>query len=433
MTETLSLETISTKLERIATMAREHPERVFSSLGHVIDQALLHEAYRRTRKSGAPGIDGQTAAEYAEHLGDHLETLETRLKTGRYRAPAARRVEIPKANGGVRVLGIPTFEDKVLQRAVTMVLEAIYEQDFLCCSYGFRPGRSAHGALEAVWSELMNVREGWVLEVDIESFFDSLDHGHLRSFLDERVTDGVLRRAVHKWLKAGVMCGGEWRRSPQGTPQGGVISPLLANVYLHHVLDRWFEAQVKPRLKGRAKLIRYADDFVIVFAREDDAHRVKDVLPKRFGRYGLRLHPDKTRLVPFGPSRKETFDLLGFTHFWGVSRKGNPVVRRKTAKGSFARSVRRVEDWCRDNRHWSLAEQHARLNAVLRGHYGYFGITGNGPSLERFSLAVRRIWFRWLSRRGGKQRTWRWYTNLLKRLSLMRPRVLASVYRQRTQ
>ncbi len=272
-----------------------------------------------------------------------------------------------------------------------------------------------------------------MLEVDIESFFDTVDHRHLRSFLDERVTDGVLRRVVHKWLKAGVMRDGTYQRSESGTPQGGVISPLLANVYLHHVMDVWFEAEVKPRLKGRARLIRYADDFVIVFARQDDARRVWDVLSKRFAKYGLRVHPDKTRLLPFGPGRGErggrTFDFLGFTHHWCVSHKGTPVVRRRTASVRLTRSLERVRQWCRRHRHWRVQEQHRVVRAVLLGHYGYYGITGNAWMLERFWKEVRRAWYKWLSRRSQRKRGWDWYVRLLQRFPLPRPRIVHSALR----
>lgn len=436
MAETLGSGNVCTKLERIAELARQHPERVFTSLGHFIDAELLHEAYRRTRKDGATGVDGRTAAEYAQTLDANLAALLEHLKSGSYRAPPVRRVEIPKASGGTRALGIPTFEDKVLQRAVAMVLGAIYEQDFLDCSYGFRPGRSAHDALETLWKELMNVGEGWVLEVDIESFFDSVDHAHLRGFLDTRVTDGVLRRVIHKWLKAGVMREGAYERTERGTPQGGVISPLLANVYLHHVMDQWFETEVKPRLLGRARLIRYADDLVIVFARQDDARRVWDVLAKRFAKYSLRLHPDKTRLLPFGPGPRErgerAFDFLGFTHHWGVSRKGNPVVQRRTAGVRLSRALERVRTWCRQHRHDSIRDQHQKLRAVLLGHYGYYGITGNGEALERFWHAVRRAWFKWLSRRSQRRRDWEWYVELLQRFPLPRPRIVHSAMRSAT-
>ena len=262
---------------------------------------MLREAYRRTRQDAAVGVDGQTAAAYAANLEGNLRALLDCLHEGTYRAPPVRRVYIPKGDGRTtRPIGIPTFEDKVLQRAVAMVLEPVYEADFLDCSYGFRPGRSAHQAVATLRQEVMAMNGGWVVEVDIRSFFDDLDHGHLRSFLDRRVRDGVIRRVLHKWLKAGVLEQGTVHHPDTGTPQGGVISPLLANVYLHEVLDVWFEREVKPRLQGRGVLVRYADDFVLVFQQERDARRVLEVLPKRFGRFGLQLHPDKTRLVWLG-------------------------------------------------------------------------------------------------------------------------------------
>jgi RNA-directed DNA polymerase len=260
MAETSTSTPISTRLKSIAELASKAPDMVIRTLAHHIDVEFLREAYRRTRKDGAVGIDGQTADEYARHLDENLQSLLDRFKSGRYRAPAVRRVHIPKGDGGTRPLGIPTFEDKVLQRAVTMVLEAVYEQDFLDCSYGFRPGRSAHQALKALWNGLMDLGGGWVLDADIKSFFDTLAHGHLRNFLDQRMTDGVLRRAIGKWLNAGVLEEGRIERSSEGTPQGGVISPLLANLYLHYVLDQWFAEEVQPRLKGVAFLVRYADD-----------------------------------------------------------------------------------------------------------------------------------------------------------------------------
>ena len=301
MAETPSSTTVSTKLDRIATLAKQAPEMAFTTLAHHIDLDWLREAHRRTRKDGAMGIDGRTAAEYATKLEDNLRSLLDRAKSGAYRAPPVRRINIPKGDGTqTRPIGIPTFEDKILQRAVAMVLEPIYEQDFLDCSYGFRPGRSAHHALERIQNEMMRMTGGgWVLEIDIARFFDTLDHGHLRDMLGRRVRDGVLLRLIGKWLNAGVMEAGVLSHPDSGTPQGGVISPLLANVYLHEVLDTWFERDVKPRLQGPVHLVRYADDAVMLFSREDDARRVLDVLPKRMEKYGLALHPEKTRLVEF--------------------------------------------------------------------------------------------------------------------------------------
>jgi RNA-directed DNA polymerase len=350
---------VSTKLERIAKLAKEKPGVALTTLAHHIDVEWLREAYRRTRKDGAKGVDGQSAEQYAQRLEENLASLLDRAKSGTYQAPPVRRAYIPKGDGSQRPIGIPTFEDKVLQRAVAMVLEAVYEQDFQAFSYGFRPGRSALQACDAFQSASVTMAGGWVLEVDIRKFFDTLDHGRLREILGQRVRDGVILRLIGKWLNAGVMEGVALSHPEAGTPQGGVISPLLANIYLHEVLDEWFVRDVQPRLSSRAVLVRYADDFVFVFAQKEDAEQVLDVLPKRFGKYGLTLHPDKTRLVPFHrPDRVDgsdggsgTFDLLGFTHHWGLSRKGKWVVKRRTAKDRFSRTLRRIAEWCRRHRH----------------------------------------------------------------------------------
>ena len=341
----------------------------------------------------------------------------------------------------MRPIGIPTFEDKVLQRAVVMVLEAVYEQDFLDCSYGFRPGRSAHQALAALWKQTMDRSGCWIVEVDIRRFFDALDHTHLREFLRQRVRDGVLLRLIGKWLNAGVLEEGVVTTPESGSPQGGVISPLLANVYLHYVLDVWFEQEVKPRLRGSAFLVRYADDFVMGFVCEEDARRVLEVLPKRFGKYGLTLHPDKTRLVPFRrpgqwsvSGRAEpppgSFDLLGFTHYWGRSRRGVWVVQRKTAARRFSRVIKKISHWCRLHRHRPVAEQHQLLSQKLRGHDAYYGITGNSRMLHRLRSVVIRIWRKWLTRRRRAGRLcWDHFYRLLQRFPLPPPRVVHSVYR----
>lgn len=428
--ETSNSATVSTRQQRIAALAKQSPQMGFTSLNHHLDLAWLHEAYARTRKDGAVGVDGQTAAGYAANLEANLQSLLDRAKSGTYRAPAVRRVHIPKGTGGdTRPIGIPTFEDKVLQRAVTMLLEALYEQDFHECSYGFRPGRSAHQALDALWRQTMRTGGGWILEVDIRKFFDTLDHAHLRELLQRRVRDGVVLRLIGKWLHAGVLEEGSISYPEAGTPQGGVISPVLSNVYLHYVLDEWFEQDVKPRMKGAAYLIRYADDFVMGFAHEGDARRVMEVLPKRFGKYGLTIHPDKTRLVPFrrpprgrpgeGPSKPSgpgTFDLLGFTHYWGKSRQGYPVVKRKTARSRFTRALQSLAQWCRLNRHRPIAEQHRTLSQKLRGHFVYYGITGNSMALARFRHEAQRIWRKWLSRRKrGKPLSWQWCSRLFER------------------
>lgn len=405
-----SSKTIYTKRERIAELARNAPEMAFTSLNHYLDLDWMKEAYRLTRKDGAVGVDGQSAQDYAAKLEGNLQSLLDRAKTGRYFAPPVRRVHIPKGDGSeTRPIGIPAFEDKVLQRAVVMILECIYEQDFLSCSYGFRPGRSAHQALDALWKQTMSMMGGWAVELDIRKYFDSVSHSHLRTLLNQRVRDGMLLRLIGKWLNAGVMETGQLSYPEAGTPQGGVISPLLANIYLHEVLDVWFERDVKPRLQGRGFMIRYADDAVLVFKHEADARRVLEVLPKRFGRFGLTLHPDKTRLVRFRPPRPPdgpgpgSFDFLGFTHFWGKSRKGSWIVKRKTASSRVTRSLKRIAAYCRLNRHEPLAKQHAALTRKLQGHYGYYGITGNSLALGRFRNEVGRLWYKWLRRRGQRR------------------------------
>ena len=437
MQETPSSVSVFTKLERIAKLAKQMPGVALTSLSHHIDIDWLREAYRRTRKGGATGIDGVTADEYAANLEDNLQSLLDRAKSGVYRAPPVRRVQIPKADGKqMRPIGIPTFEDKVLQRAVAMVLEAIYEQEFLDCSYGFRPGRSAHDALAVVQHETVCMAGGWILEVDIRKFFDSLDHAQLREILRRRVRDGVLLRLIGKWLHAGVLEEGLLSYPDTGTPQGGVVSPILANIFLHEVLDVWFERDVKPRLRGRAVLVRYADDVVVAFSCEEDACRVMEVLPKRFGKYGLTLHPEKTRLVEFcrpdrrppdeggSAGRPGTFDLLGFTHFWGLSRKGKWVVRRKTAKDRLSRALARANEWCRRNRHRSVREQWQVLSQKLRGHYGYFGIIGNSDCIVSFFERVKRLWRKWLDRRSQRSgMNWERMNRLLERYSLPPPRI----------
>jgi len=442
MTETSSSQDVSTKLVRIAKQAKEIRGASLMTLAHHIDVNWLREAYRRTRKDGARGIDGQSAAAYAEHLEANLQSLLDRAKSGRYRAPPVRRVHIPKGDGTeTRPIGIPTFEDKVLQRAVAMVIGEVYEQEFHDFSYGFRPGRSPHQALRAIQNAAWRMAGGWIVEVDIRKFFDSVGHVHLREILRRRIGDGVLLRLIGKWLNAGVVEGLELSYSDEGTPQGGVISPLLANIYLHEVLDEWFVREVQPALAGRAELFRFADDFAVLFDSKRDAERFLAVLPKRFGKYGLTLHPDKTQMVPFqrpdrvdnDDDRPGTFNFLGFTHYWGLSRKpvpkGQPPSKRwfamqKTAKDRLNRALRRLSEWCRWHRHDSLKMQHLMLVKKLKGHYGYYGITGNFPALAQVFYAVKRIWRRALARRSQQRLPWAKMARILERFPLPAPRIV---------
>jgi RNA-directed DNA polymerase len=422
---------VSTKRQRIAELGKRFVQRSFTSLHHHWDLEWFAEAYRCLNPKSAPGADGVTVEEYGKNLRSHLESLRERVLGGTYRAPAVRRVRIPKGTGGneTRPIGIPTTEDKVLQRAVQMLLEPLYEPIFREVSYGFRPGRSPHLALEALWQAIMQRGGGWVLDVDVRKFFDTLDHQQMLRLLQLRVSDGVICRLIGKWLQAGVMEEDRLTYPEQGTPQGGVISPLLSNVYLHYVLDEWFETVVQPRLQGPARLIRFADDFVMVFRHKADAERVWQVLPLRFGKYGLQVHPDKTRLVDFrSPAQGGTggsFTFLGFTHYWGRSRRGRAVVQRKTARGRFTRAVRSLREWCRAHRHLPVAVQHAQLVLKVRGHYLYYGLTGNLTSLTRFYEQVRRAWRYWLDRRTrGRRLNWdRFATGILRHYPLPLPRI----------
>jgi RNA-directed DNA polymerase len=428
-------EDISTRLLRVAELAREAPELVFTALAHHIDIEFLKEAFRRTRKNGAVGVDGRDAATYAENLDQNLDKLLNQFKSGSYKAPPVRRVHIPKGDGKkTRPIGIPCFEDKVLQRAVVMILEVIYEQDFLDCSYGYRPGRSAHQALEALWKGLMNMKGGWVVEIDIKDFFGNLDHAQLRSFLDQRVRDGVIRRTIDKWLAAGVLEEGQLSYPESGSPQGGVVSPIVSNLYLHEVMDKWFEDVVKPFLSGKAFMVRVADDIVCAFEKETDARRFYEVLPKRFAKYGLELHETKTKLIDFTipPSNRcgktETFDLLGFTHKWGVSRRGYPVVQRVTSSDRLTKAVNKLYQWCKENRHMSLKQQHQMLVLKLRGHYGYYGISGNIKKLQNFEYLAKRVWHKWLDRRSQRAAlSWERFDEILSRYPLPLARIVHSV------
>jgi len=436
MAGTLRPEPISTRRQRIAELARRTPEMALTTLAHNIDRAWMQEALRLVRKDGATGIDGQTMAEFMSgDLDEKLGELEDLAKSGRYRAPPVRRATIPKDGGGTRKLGIPTVADKVQQRAYAMLLEDVYEQVFLDCSYGFRPGRSAHQALTTVREGLRSMGGGWVLDVDIKSFFDSVDHAILRDLVSKRVRDGVVHRMIGKWLNAGVLEGGAVVRSDRGTPQGGVISPVLANIYLHYAVDEWFENEVKPRMRGRAFMVRYADDIVMVFEDEDDARRVAEVLPHRLARFKLELSPEKTRLVYFGrpgggSEPPGTFDFLGFTLFWGISRKGWKTIRWKTSRKRISRTLKGFNEWMRRHRHAPVAAQQQTLSRKLRGHYNYFGLTMNIRALQQVFRRVVRLWRLWLDRRSQRGRMpWRRFVEVLERHPLPRPEIVHSVFR----
>ncbi len=437
MSNTLMLGSMSPGLQEVVERARREPEGRFHSLAHLLDVPALVRAYRRQRKGAAVGVDGVTKEEYGKGLEARLQDLHTRLRTKRYRHQPIRRVHIPKGKGKTRPIGISAFEDKLVQDAVREVLEASYEQDFLDCSYGFRPGRSVHDALRTLDRVVHRGEVSWILEADVVSFFDRVNRTALTKMLQTRVADGSLLRLIGKCLHAGVLDGAELFRPETGTAQGSVLSPLLGNVYLHYVLDLWFETVVKPRLRGRATLVRYCDDFVITFEREDDARRLMAALGKRLARFGLTLHPDKTRLLPFrrppagqrGGRGPATFDFLGFTFYWARSRRGRWGMAWKTRSGSLRRAVQSVTEWCRRQRHLPVEVQHAELRRRLQGHFNYFGVSGNFHSLLLLVEETRKAWYKWLCRRSQRGRlTWERFEALLHRYPLPRPRITVRIW-----
>ncbi len=436
MTGTQRPPLITPQRRHITAQAKANPDQVFTSLTHHMDFDLLREAYYRLRRDGAPGLSGIDARDYAQDLEANLNGLHERLRTRTYQAAPVKRVWIDKDDGQKRPIGITEIEDKIVQKAVSMLMGAVYEQDFLPCSYGFREGRNAHDALAQLREQCMTHGIRWIYDADITGFFDNIDRGWLRSFIQRRINDGGIMRLIGKWLHAGVMDGATLSYTDKGTPQGGVISPLLANIYLHHVLDTWFETEVKPRMRGHCFLVRFADDFVLGFQREDDARRVLQVLAKRFARFGLDLHPEKSRLIEFGrPARAQrsgqganTFDFVGFTHYWARSRRGYWVIKRKTKRKTVTKHIQGIRAWCRRNRHRALEEQHRIISAKLRGHYQYFGVRGNLQALAAVREQVLRAWQYWLHRRSSKHAMpWSKFQALLARLPLPRPRIIHAV------
>jgi RNA-directed DNA polymerase len=429
---------MSPGLLKVAERAKQDPDARFNSLAHLVDEAALGRAFTRIRKNAAVGVDGITKEQYGQRLEENLKELHERLKSMRYRHQPIRRMHIPKAPGKTRPIGISSLEDKIVQGALREVLGAIFEQDFLECSYGFRPNRSAHDALRAV--DQMVSREGItvILEADVQAFFDSIDRKRLLELLQIRVADPPFLRLLGKCLHVGVLDGEEFSKPEEGTAQGSIISPMLGNVYLHYVLDLWFERDIKPRLKGHARLIRYADDWVLGFARQDDAVRVLDVLHKRMAKYGLTLHPNKTRLIPFtrprlgqnGRSGPGTFDFLGFTMYWCKTRRGGWRLGMKTRKARIQRTLVNLGEWCRRHRHRPLKDQHAALSRRLRGHYQYFGVNGNSRSLQQVLHRTQRLWLKWLQRRSqrGDRLTWKRFGAYLKAHQLPQAQVDVTIW-----
>ena len=430
-------ENMSPELLKVAERAQREPGAKFHSLAYLIDVELLARAYRRIRKGAAVGVDGITKEQYGKELEKNLLDLYERMKAKRYRHQAIRRVHIPKGKGKTRPIGISALEDKVVQGAVREVLEAIYEQDFLPCSNGFRPGRSAHDALRALNQLVHCGKANWILEADIQSFFDSVNRRQLMEMLQIRVADGSMHRLVGKCLHVGVLEGEEFSEPEIGTAQGSILSPLLGNIYLHYVLDVWFEHEAVPRLKGRATLVRYADDLVIAFEYREDAERVMAVLGRRMEKFGLSLNPTKTRLVPFGrPPRSygrtkgaATIDFLGFTLYWRRARWGGWRVTCKTRSARLTRAIQSVYDWCRSHRHLSIKAQHSALASRLRGHFNYFGVNGNIRSLVVLWRKTQMAWLKWLNRCSQRKRfNWERFADLQRDSPLPRPRITVQLW-----
>lgn len=430
------MRSVSTKQLSIANTARKYPHEALTVLHPNLDLHWLWEASLRVRKNAATGIDNQSYSDYEEDKQDRLRALLTKAKEGSYRAPPVKRVYIPKEGGEKRGIGIPTLEDKILQRAVVMLLEPIYEGEFHDFSFGFRPGKSPHQALRYLRDQCFEQEVSWILDVDLRKYFDTIDHRHLREILHRRVGDGVITRLINKWLKAGVWEDGRVHYPTQGSPQGGVISPLLSNVYLHAVLDDWYVQDIQPHLKDKSFMVRFADDFVMGFADKSDAETMLEALKARFAEYGLQIHPDKTKLVRFKRPRKypddndpkpETFDFLGFTHYWGISRQGHNVVKRKTSGKRFRRTLRAIKEWGWKNRHKPLKEQQKQINLKLSGHYAYYGITDNYHSLNQLHHQVKHLWRKWLGRRNRDgPMNWQAFGQLLINYPLLAPRIVHS-------
>jgi len=421
-----------TELERIAKIAKDRPEERFTSLIHLINEESLIQAHRQMKAKKAPGIDKVTKDKYEENLRENVGGLIIRMKRNSYRPQPVLRRYIPKiGTTKSRPLGIPAYEDKLIQLVLKEILEAIYEQDFLNCSYGFRPQRGCHEALKALNYLIEKKRVNYLVEVDIKGFFEHLDHKKLMEFLSIRIADPQIKRLVVRFLKAEVMEGDSLLPTSEGTPQGGIISPLLANIYLHYVLDLWFKEVVRERCKGSAYLIRYADDFVCCFEHSDEAHKFYQDLGERLKEVNLGLAEGKSRIIPFGKDKLKstTFDFLGFTHYAGKSKKGKFRVKRKTCRKNFSASLKRCKEWLRTNRNTEIKVLMQKLTIKLLGYYRYYGITDNTKALVSFRREVGKLLFKWLNRRSQKKSfDWDRFNLFLRRYPLPYPKIFVHIY-----
>jgi RNA-directed DNA polymerase len=423
----------TTGVERIARRARQAPHTRYTSLMHHFTVDNLRACFESLDAKKAVGVDGVTKAMYGQDLEANLQDLHRRLHQMAYRLGPVRRVEIPKEDGSTRPLGISCVEDKIVQEMVRRLLEAIYEPVFIDTSYGFRPGRSCHDALRQLNHEVMSEPVNWLLDMDLARFFDTMPHTEILAVLSERIADQKFLRLIARMLKAGVQTPGGVVEDELGSPQGSIVSPAIANAFLDHVLDQWFVTVVRQHCRGYCALIRYADDALAVFERDDDARRVWRVLPLRLGKFGLRLNTEKTRLLAFGKrqawrafrdgTRLPTFDYLGFTHYWGRSRTGKARLKRKTSKKRLRRALVEINTWLRQERNArQLPDLWQALSRKMRGHFNYFGVTDNSPALYRFARAVQRLVLKWLNRRSQRRSfTWESFCRYAKRHPLPRP------------
>lgn len=433
-------ERLETQISTLTQRAREDPRCQFTSLAHLLTAEYLKGCLGELKKNKAPGIDGVTVKDYEAHLEENLRDLVERLKGKRYRPQPVRRVYIPKPNGDKRPLGIPTLEDKIVQQGIKKIMEAIFEVDFLGVSYGFRPGRSCHDALEVVDKTIMTKPVNYVVDMDIEKFFDTVDHEWLMKFVRQRITDSSLLRLIARLLKSGVVEEGKYQETEKGTPQGGIISPLLANIYLHYVLDLWFERKIKKGLRGYAQLVRYADDFIVCFQNGEEAYQFGEMLRERLSKFGLNISEKKSKIIEFGRyagaraqtggKRVETFDFLGFTHYCDRSRKGKFKPGRKTAKKKFRQEMKSINQWLKAVRNRvKLEEWWKELGQKLRGHYQYYGISGNFPGLQQFYWEAQKLAFKWVNRRSQRKcYSWGQFNHLLEHNPLPKPRIIHATY-----
>jgi Retron-type reverse transcriptase len=432
--------TLRTKLASIAQRAERDKNAKFNSLAHLMNKGTLREAFRRLSGKAAPGIDGETKETYQVNLEENLSKLLKRLKVGSYRPTPVRRKYIPKIGSHkLRPLGIPALEDKLVQSALAIILESIYEQDFLDNSYGFRPGRKPHDALKDLSRNIGTKKVGFIVDADIKGYFDHVDHEWLIKMLKERISDSKILRLIKKFLKAGIMEEGKLASTEEGVPQGGSLSPLLGNIYLHYTLDLWFSKVVVKHCRGEAYLTRFADDAVACFQYKRDAQRFLEAFKKRLGRFNLEIAQEKTRIIKFGRyaerdikrrggSKPETFDFLGFTHYCGRSRKGNFKLKWKTARKKFLAKVKAFADWIRANRNLPLKDIWETVNSKLRGHFNYYGVSDNWEGLLQYRCQVERILCKWLRRRSQRSKlSWLRFNQLLKMFPLARPKSLINL------